>query len=81
VSVKWHIISVVQNKRVIKQEDIMEKEKFFIIYLEEFTGNGSTESNTWKIGSKLFDDYDDAMKIYKQVNQSHSCQICKTIYG
>ena len=59
----------------------MEKEKFFIIYLEEFTGDGMTESNVWKIGSKLFENYDDVMKVYEQASQSHSCRICKTIYG
>lgn len=59
----------------------MEREKFFIIYLEEFTGDGMTESNVWKIGSTLFENYDDAMKVYEQASQSHSCQICKTIYG
>ena len=57
----------------------MEKEKFFIIYLEEFAGDGMTKSNVWKIGSKLFDNYDEAVKVYEQASQSHSCRICKTI--
>lgn len=59
----------------------MEKEKFFIIYLEEFTGDGMTSSNVWKIGSALFDNYNDAMHVYKQASHSHLCKICKTIYG
>ena len=59
----------------------MEKEKFFIIYLEEFTGDGTTKNEAWKIGSELFENYDDAMKVYDQASQSHLCRICKTIYG
>ena len=58
----------------------MEREKFFIIYLEEFTGDGMTKSNVWKIGSKLLDNYDDAMIIYNLASQFHSCFICKTVY-
>ena len=59
----------------------MEQEKFFIVYLEEFLGDGSTESMTWKIGSSFFEDYEDAFKVYEEASQSHSCKICKTIYG
>ena len=59
----------------------MDKEMFFIIYLEEYTFDGMTESGIWKIGSSLLENYDDTMNVYKQVSQSHSCRICKTIFG
>lgn len=59
----------------------MEPEKYFIIYLNEFYGDGMSEDNTWKIGSKLFDTFDEAKAVYNKVSDHHSCKICKTIYG
>ena len=59
----------------------MEKEKYFIIYFNEFTGDGSTKDDTWKIGSKFFESYEEAIIIYEKASSSHSCKICKTIYG
>ena len=54
---------------------------YFIIYLNEYEGDGSTKAYKWKIGSSFLETYEDAYKVYEEASHSHQCKICKTIYG
>lgn len=60
------------------REDEMD-EKFFIIYLSEYQGDGSSRDMSWKIGSKLYDTEEEANRVYEEASNSHSCFLCKTI--
>ena len=56
----------------------MEKEKFFVIWYELDYKNEM--SKIWKL-SEMFENIEDARKIYDELDGRHGSKICKTIYG
>lgn len=66
-----------RNTKRIKEMK-MEKEKYFVIWYELDYKNEMAK--IWKL-SELFENYEDAKKIYDEFDGRHGSKVCKTIYG